>query len=311
LKHIGLKRSISDKSVFVWKQPRSELFLALVTDDCLVLYDNRAQFLDLKASMEALFKITLQEGALILFLNLRIIQPPTGIHIDQTDHIVETIIVPYYKDQDTLSLLSITSPFSTDSYFEQWLYKSPVLAGSALKDMARQHGSSLYHWNGVLLHLAITTGVDINYTIMGIAGYLTDPNAVIFVGLAHAIQYLYHFQHILIVYPRKPRNKKSLALHCGKGTSKFLPPEYGSVLVRTADVDYARDIRDICLVTSYIHLFNCVIVTLKCKNKSIIILHSTGSDITYLTSGVKKTIHLHDFMSSAGYPVGSATPTFE
>jgi hypothetical protein len=102
-----------------------------------------------------------------------------------------------------------------------------------------------------------------------------------------------------------------LALHWGKGTSEFLPPEYGTVLVNTADADYARDICDRRSIMSHIHLLNGDIVAWKCKNQSISTLHSTGSEITSLTSGVKKTNHLHDFMSSTGYPVGSATPTLE
>jgi hypothetical protein len=73
MKHIGLKRSISDNGVFVWKQPPSELFRALATEDFLELCDDRAPFLDLKARMKALFEVTLQEGALISFLNLHII----------------------------------------------------------------------------------------------------------------------------------------------------------------------------------------------------------------------------------------------
>jgi hypothetical protein len=67
MKHIGLKRSISDNGVFFWKQLTSELFLALATDDCLVLCDDSAQLFDLTARMEALFEVTLQEGARLRF----------------------------------------------------------------------------------------------------------------------------------------------------------------------------------------------------------------------------------------------------
>jgi hypothetical protein len=38
----------------------------------------------------------------------------------------------------------------------------------------------MFHWNIVLLHVAISTCVDINYAIMRIYGYLTSPNAVVF-----------------------------------------------------------------------------------------------------------------------------------
>jgi hypothetical protein len=63
------------------------------------------------------------------------------------------------------------------------------------------------------------------------------------------MRYLFHCCHITIVYPPKHLNKKALALHWEKCTAEFLPPEYGTVLVSTADTDYARDIRDCRSVT--------------------------------------------------------------
>jgi hypothetical protein len=117
---------------------------------------------------------------------------------------------------------------------------------------------------------------------MRVAGYLAAPNAVIFEGLAHTMRYLFFFQHTPSVYPRRPLNKKYLALHWGKGTDECLPPEFGTILVNTADADYAHGIRDPQSITSHMHLLNGVIVTWKCKTQSITTLHSTGSDITPL-----------------------------
>jgi hypothetical protein len=82
-------------------------------------------------------------------------------------------------------------------------------------------------------------------------------------------------------------------------------------LVNTADVDYACDIRDRRSIMSHIHLLNGVIVAWKCRNVSITTLHSTGSEITSLISGVKKTNHTRDFASSLGYPFGAGTPTLD
>jgi hypothetical protein len=145
MKHIGLHGNISDHGVFVWKQQSSKLFLALATDDCMVICDDRLKLLDLKAKMESMFEVTLQKGAILRFLNLRIIQSPAGISIYQTDHIVETIVTPNFKNQNASTLVSITSPFPTDSSFEKHLYEAPVLVGAALKKLEDQHGGSLYH----------------------------------------------------------------------------------------------------------------------------------------------------------------------
>jgi hypothetical protein len=108
--------------------------------------------------------------------------------------------------------------------------------------MERQYDGSLYHWNGVLLHVAISTPVDIYYAIMRIAGYIAATNALIFEGLVHTIVYIFHYRHIPIVYPRRPLNRKYLALHWGKGTVGFLPPDYGTTMLGTS-VIVARSLR--------------------------------------------------------------------
>jgi hypothetical protein len=125
-----------------------------------------------------MFEVTLQEGKILHFLNLLIIQSPAGISIDQTEHIVDTICTPCFKNQYTSDLISITNPLPTDSLFEQRLYEAPVLFEASLKKTEDHYGGSLYHWNGILLHVAITMRVDINYAIMRIAGYLAAPNDV-------------------------------------------------------------------------------------------------------------------------------------
>jgi hypothetical protein len=163
---MGLHRSISDHGVFICKQESSERFIALATDDCLIMCDDRAQFLDLKSKMEAMFDLTLQQVAILHFLNLRIIQSPAGISIDQTDHIVKTIVEPYFKYRNTSALISITSPFLPDSSFEQRLYEAPILVGPALHVVETKYGGSLFHWSGFLLHVTLNTHLDIGYAIM-------------------------------------------------------------------------------------------------------------------------------------------------
>jgi hypothetical protein len=56
---MGLTRHPTDHAVFLWQTPTVELFLALATDDFLVLTDDRELFLALKSGLEKLFKLTL------------------------------------------------------------------------------------------------------------------------------------------------------------------------------------------------------------------------------------------------------------
>jgi hypothetical protein len=165
--------------------------------------------------MEAIFDLTLQEGTILRFLNLLIIQSPAGISIYQTDHIVETILELYFKDRDTSALISITSPFPTDSSFEKCLHEAPILVCTTLCDVETKYGGSLFHWNDVLLHVALTTRLDIGYAIMQIYGYLTTPNTVIFEGMEHTMRYLY-FSDICHLCIRAARSTNVLWLCIGE-----------------------------------------------------------------------------------------------
>jgi hypothetical protein len=226
----------------------------------------------------------------VRLFNLRVIQSPQGIIIEQTDHIVDTIIDTYFANRDVSKLIPITSPFPTDSQFERDLYDSPILTGSKLHTIEKQYGGSLFHWNGILLHVAITTRVDLGYGSMQISGYLAAPMEVIFKALDHTMWCLYFYRHMPILYLRRPLSKKALAMHWSKCSAKLLSPEYGMILINSADMDHARDIRDRRSVSSSLCLLNGVVVSSKCKEQDKTTLHSTGSKIVSLASAVKKMI---------------------
>jgi hypothetical protein len=308
---MGLTRHPTDHAVFLWQTPTSELFLALATDDFLVLTDDRKLFLSFKSGLEKLFKLTLQEGSVLRFLNLRVIQSPNGISIDQTDHVVDSIIEPYLNLRDVSKLVRITIPSPTDTSFEQQLYESPILTGSALRSINLKHDGSLYNWNGALLHVAVTTRLDLGYAIMQLSGYLAGPTAAIFEFLDYGMRYLYFYRHLPIMYPAKPLSQKSLTTNWARGSAEYLGPEYGTCFVNTSDADHARDIRDRRSTTSTIHLLNGVAGLWICKKQSVSTLHSTGSEIIALATGAKGTINGRAFLSGLGYPIAGATDTME
>jgi hypothetical protein len=87
----------------------------------------------------------------VIFLNLCVIQSPQGIIIDQTDHIVDTIIDTYFSNRDLSNLVPITNHFPTDSQFESDIYYSPFLPDPGLKAIWRisfsleRHFASCHH----------------------------------------------------------------------------------------------------------------------------------------------------------------------
>jgi hypothetical protein len=112
---------VADRAILIWKDPTSELLCHFVMDDCLCLVDDRSHFLHLETHLEALFDMTLQEGNMLPFLNLRIIKIPHGISIDQTDHIMENVLGPYFESRDVSKMTPIAySCCSTDNLFPEF-----------------------------------------------------------------------------------------------------------------------------------------------------------------------------------------------
>jgi hypothetical protein len=128
-------------------------------------------------------------------------------------------------------LVPITSHFPIESQYERGLYDSPILTGSKLHAIEKQYDGSLFHWNGILLHIAITTWVDLGDVIMRVSGYIAAPTEIIFKALDHTMRYLYFYRQMPIFYPYRPLRKKVLAMHWAKGSAEFLSTEYGTILI--------------------------------------------------------------------------------
>jgi hypothetical protein len=101
-----------------------------------------------------------------------------------------------------------------DSQFERDLYDSPIFTGSKLHALEKQYVGSLFHWNGILLHVTITTRLDLGYSIMRISGYLAAPTEVIFKAIDHTIRYLYFYHHNLL--SESPAEQESSSDALGK-----------------------------------------------------------------------------------------------
>jgi hypothetical protein len=63
--------------------------------------------------------------------------------------------------------------------------------------------------------------------------------------------------------------------------------------------------------SAYFILYNGTIVSWACKKQPITALHSTASEITALHKGATKTVLLQSFLQSIGFPLSSASPTYE
>jgi hypothetical protein len=69
-----------------------------------------------------MFDLTCKQGSILKFLNLRIIQSPSGVSIDQTHHIKTQVLEIYFADIPSSSIPQCCYPFSIEASFEQLLF---------------------------------------------------------------------------------------------------------------------------------------------------------------------------------------------
>jgi hypothetical protein len=310
---LKMVRCSCDHGIFVWNLPNETCYIALETDDLLFISKTRTPFLRLKHALEKLFDLTVCEGSVLKFLNLRIIQSPHGISFDQTQHIQTTILHDYFKDIPTDSIPCRLYPFPLDAIFEKRLYEAAPLTGIELTNVTKRYRFSFGHLVGSLMHISHVSRPDLSYSVMRYSGYMACPNLPIFEALHLTLCYLFHHPHLPIMYPSRPYKTtvKTLQTHWLTGFAEYLPGDYGDGLATFADADFARCLRSRRSVSASFHLLNGVIVSWSCKKQTITTLHSSGAELTSLHRAGFKSSLLQSFLRAIGNSLQAPAVLFE
>jgi len=82
-------------------------------------FQNLTTFSTFEEGTGELFDLTVCEESLLKYLNLRIVQSPSGISFDQKQYIQRTILSEYFKDVPPTSIPRQLYPFPIDVNFEK------------------------------------------------------------------------------------------------------------------------------------------------------------------------------------------------
>jgi hypothetical protein len=312
-RELDIKRSAIDHGIFIWIWQQETCYIALETDDILVASPTNNPFLYLKQELEKIFDLTVRMGTTLRYLNIRIIQSPAGISIDQSQHIKTHILDVYFKNVSPSAIPKKLYPFLIKPSFEQKRFEAPPLIGADLLRKEKDFGFPFRQLVGSLLHITTISRPDLCYTTMRLSGYMAAPNAPIYDALHQTLCYLYHHPHLPIMCPSKQMKHGGdcLSTFWGKGQGEYLSSDYGDELATFSDADHARCLHTRRSTSAYFILYNGVIISWSCKKQLRTALHSTGSVLTALWRGAYKTRLLRDFLQSIGIHLSSPSPTFE
>ena len=87
---IKYKKSTSDNDIYIKVFTYGTVsYLTISTDDVLNTTNNETALPELTIVFEEKIEMKVQEGSVLKYSNIRILQYPLGFSVDQTDHIME------------------------------------------------------------------------------------------------------------------------------------------------------------------------------------------------------------------------------
>ena len=259
-KTMGMKRNVTDNAVWVSIRGTDIAILISETDDFMLLVSNKQLYLDIKVRIEKSYDITMQEGLILKYLNLQIIQSDAGISIDQTQHIIR-MLKPHYPKGSTFTKTNI--PFRTDRDYEKELMDAIPATPPELRLLETEYKGSYATLYGQLLHVATVSRPQISYALLSLGKFQSGPCRLGFDGLKRIFRYLATHPNIPIMYPKGPQSHHNILTFI----PHLKPKEQISIpdtLSQLCDANYyGTDLTDRKSISSCITLYNGTIISWK------------------------------------------------
>ena len=187
LAQINIYPTSIDSGVFVIVEEQDIMFLAIETDDILVCTNSEQLEHKIMKQIQSAFKVTVQKGDVISFLNYRIIQSGHGISVDQTPHILEMVDKFLGKEE---KVTSTTTPLRSDKQFNEEVFMSVPATPSELKSLEKEFGHKFSTVYGALLHVATASRPDIANALNRLGVFQSGPNRLAFhVDSRHSVHF--------------------------------------------------------------------------------------------------------------------------
>ena len=192
----------AEPALFVKHEGEESIIVVTSTDDFLCSSTSESLFANLVKHLEQYVPVTVQDGHILKYLNLRIIQTDQGISFDQTHHIKTNIVDEWFPASKTERIKSADTPYRTDSEYERQLQEQLPATGTVLADLEKEYGGRYNAIIGKFLHAEQVSRFDIGFAVTRLAQKNVAPNAAAFQGLSRTARYLATHLHSPIFYPR-------------------------------------------------------------------------------------------------------------
>ena len=309
LSNFGFATCIHEPSLFMYDHNDEIMLVNTSTDDFLCAFNSRPIYDRVCSELKKLFAITTQEGPVLHYLNLRIVQSEFGVSYDQSEHIERKIIDKYFppsKIGDS-TLKPVHTPYRTDSDFEHDLLEQLPATGDALSALEQRYGGTYSSILGDIMHVDCWSRSDISYAVNRLSSYTHAPNAAAFAGLYRILRFLATHRHRPVMYPRRPIDGcETLRVSFDHDNSRSIDVPLRPCTL--ADSDHARDLATRRSTQCTISLLNGVLIAHKCQRQKATALHSTHSEIIAALGATKQALHVQQLCSFVKLPTPLVRP---
>ena len=295
----GLLPCPAELALFSFFDGPDEITLVTSTDDFLISSSSDSLFARLCEHIRRFVPITIQDGSVIKYLNVRIIQTELGISIDQTHHIRTSILDNWFKPTKTERLKSADTPYRTDSQYEKDLQEQLPATGTQLAKLEKDHGGKFNALIGQFLHIEQVTRFELGFPVTRLAQYNAAPNAASFAGLKRIARFLATHPHTPIFYPSTVKLTMHQTIRFEVEPGKFIEQLISNIREMYVDADHARDIKTRKSVSCVLSAVCGVLIHWHMGKQSCVAAHSTDAEIRAYFTAVQINKYLRmvdDFM---------------
>ena len=293
----NLHKSTVDHGFFSKGYENSDvMLLSLATDDCLCSFRYESHLKEFVSFITQYFDVVVQNGQVLKFLGIRIVQSNHAISIDQGEYIFDALET--YFGENISSINTVSTPFNYSQDYNRELASSPPLDDIALRDYALEHNGSYRHHTGVL-NWAATTRPDIKYGTQRLSEYNHHPNSVAFAGIKRMMRYLAGDPLRPLVYPRVSLSSTSTLSYSINNLEKAsLSIPHWPIMFNDAELAG-------CLLTRSTYYCNCIFVNgvaVSLTIKKTQAGHTTDSETKAQYEGLKGLQFVRKLFDSFGTP---------
>jgi hypothetical protein len=303
----GFIRSTIDHAFFILSCGNEKYFyICLATDDLLCSHPNDLEFKKLVKYLSEYFDLSVQEGHVLKFLSIRVIQSDHGISLDQGEYIYSLLL--HYFGDDIDKIKTARTPMRTDSQFEKELHMATPLSESELVAQILKHkGSPRFHFGK--FQYATGTRPDIQFAVHRMSEYAHQPSLALFACINQVYRYLATDILRPIMYPRKPLSGRTTLSH-------YITPHQQikltipNTLQLFADAELARNLSDRKSYYCIVMMINGVYIEFKTKKTTTIMTHTTDAETKAQFVAVRRLQPVRRLLESMGYPCLDPTPAY-